>query len=104
MRSSQEKLGTLLLQSLTLERSCPATCSTLLTTEECLLNHNRNPTLSREEIEGWLQRMLGVQVSCRCCRCCLCSSSYGCCYVNAWPAHDIIVAASNEMYFLGSHC
>lgn len=34
---------------------------TLLTTEECLLNHNRNPDLSREQIEGWLQRMLGVQ-------------------------------------------
>ena len=33
---------------------CPA--------EECLLNHNRNPQLSRQEIEGWLQRMLGVQV------------------------------------------
>ncbi|PRW60837.1 agmatine deiminase [Chlorella sorokiniana] len=34
---------------------------TLLTTEECLLNHNRNPELSREQIEGWLRRMLGVQ-------------------------------------------
>ena len=33
-----------------------------LPTEECLLNHNRNPQLSREEIEGWLRRMLGVQV------------------------------------------
>ena len=30
--------------------------------EECLLNHNRNPQLGREEIEGWLCRMLGVQV------------------------------------------
>eukprot|EP00887_Chlorella_sp_A99_P003254 scaffold9.g3254.t1 len=34
---------------------------TLLTTEECLLNPNRNPALRREEIEGWLARMLGVQ-------------------------------------------
>lgn len=34
---------------------------TLLTTEECLLNHNRNPQLTREQIEAWLQRMLGVQ-------------------------------------------
>ncbi|PSC68147.1 agmatine deiminase [Micractinium conductrix] len=34
---------------------------TLLTTEECLLNPNRNPSLSRDEIEGWLRRMLGVQ-------------------------------------------
>ncbi|KAL4447581.1 hypothetical protein ABPG75_004800 [Micractinium tetrahymenae] len=34
---------------------------TLLTTEECLLNHNRNPQLSREQIEAWLRRMLGVQ-------------------------------------------
>lgn len=33
-----------------------------LSAEECLLNHNRNPELSREEIEDWLQRMLGVQV------------------------------------------
>ena len=34
---------------------------TLLTTEECLLNHNRNPGLTKAEIEGWLARMLGVQ-------------------------------------------
>lgn len=34
---------------------------TLLTTEECLLNSNRNPQLSRAEIEGWLRSMLGVQ-------------------------------------------
>ncbi|KAI7845118.1 hypothetical protein COHA_001323 [Chlorella ohadii] len=34
---------------------------TLLTTEECLLNMNRNPQLSREQIEDWLRHMLGVQ-------------------------------------------
>lgn len=33
---------------------------TLLTTEECLLNRNRNPDLSREQIERLLQRYLGV--------------------------------------------
>ncbi|MGZ4314029.1 MAG: agmatine deiminase family protein [Solirubrobacteraceae bacterium] len=34
---------------------------TLLTTEQCLLNPNRNPALSREEIEGVLRARLGVQ-------------------------------------------
>jgi agmatine deiminase len=33
----------------------------LLTTEACLLNPNRNPTLSREEIEDYLRAYLGVQ-------------------------------------------
>jgi agmatine deiminase len=33
---------------------------TCLTTEECLLNPNRNPNLSREDIEKLLQRYLGV--------------------------------------------
>ena len=33
---------------------------TLLTTEQCLLNPNRNPTLSRREIEQVLQGYLGV--------------------------------------------
>jgi agmatine deiminase len=33
---------------------------TLITTEECLLNRNRNPQLSREEIERLLQRYLNV--------------------------------------------
>jgi agmatine deiminase len=32
----------------------------LLTTESCLLNPNRNPTLTREQIETRLQEMLGV--------------------------------------------
>ncbi len=33
---------------------------TLITTEQCLLNPNRNPGLSREEIEAELERTLGV--------------------------------------------
>jgi agmatine deiminase len=35
---------------------------TLVTTEECLLNRNRNPQLNRSEIELLLQRYLGVDV------------------------------------------
>jgi len=34
---------------------------TLLTTEACLLNPNRNPTLDREAIEGYLRDYLGVR-------------------------------------------
>lgn len=34
---------------------------TLITTEECLLNPNRNPSLSRAEIEGHLQGYLNVE-------------------------------------------
>jgi agmatine deiminase len=34
---------------------------TVLTTEECLLNPNRNPELSREEIEGHLRSYLGAE-------------------------------------------
>ncbi len=34
---------------------------TLLTTEQCLLNPNRNPHLTREEIEAALRRHLGVR-------------------------------------------
>lgn len=33
---------------------------TLLTTEQCLLNPNRNPSLSREQIETHLRELLGV--------------------------------------------
>jgi agmatine deiminase len=33
---------------------------TLLTTEQCLLNENRNPALARSEIEGYLRRYLGA--------------------------------------------
>jgi agmatine deiminase len=34
---------------------------TLLTTEACLLNPNRNPSLSREQIESQLRRYLGIR-------------------------------------------
>lgn len=34
---------------------------TLLTTESCLLSKTRNPNLSREQIEGYLQQYLGVK-------------------------------------------
>lgn len=34
---------------------------TLLTTESCLLNANRNPKLTREQIEGYLTKYLGVK-------------------------------------------
>ena len=33
----------------------------LLTTEACLLNPNRNPDLSKEQIEAWLREGLGVE-------------------------------------------
>ncbi|WP_276353288.1 agmatine deiminase family protein [Cohnella caldifontis] len=33
---------------------------TLITTEECLLNPNRNPELSREQIEEYLRNYLGI--------------------------------------------
>jgi agmatine deiminase len=36
-------------------------CGTLLTTESCLLNPNRNPSLTRAEIEDYLRAYLGVQ-------------------------------------------
>jgi agmatine deiminase len=34
---------------------------TLITTEQCLLNPNRNPTMSREQIEQGLREYLGVE-------------------------------------------
>ncbi len=37
---------------------------TLLTTEECLLNPNRNPGLSRQEIERYLRDYLGIRHVC----------------------------------------
>ena len=36
-------------------------CGTLLTTEACLLNPNRNPRLNRAQIEQYLQDYLGVR-------------------------------------------
>lgn len=37
-----------------------ASCRTLLTTEECLLHENRNPSLSKAEIESRLKAYTGV--------------------------------------------
>ncbi|EKQ56624.1 MULTISPECIES: agmatine deiminase family protein [unclassified Clostridium] len=34
---------------------------TLITTEECLLNPNRNPNLSREQIENYLKQYLNIE-------------------------------------------
>ena len=36
-------------------------CGTVLTTKQCLLNKNRNPSLNKEEIESYLREFLGVQ-------------------------------------------
>lgn len=36
-------------------------CRTLVTTVECLLNKNRNPHMTREEIEAELDRQLGIK-------------------------------------------
>jgi agmatine deiminase len=35
-------------------------CGTVLTTEQCLLNKNRNPSLNKEKIEGYLREYLSV--------------------------------------------
>ncbi len=35
-------------------------CGTVITTEQCLLNRNRNPGLGKEQIEAYLQDYLGV--------------------------------------------
>jgi agmatine deiminase len=36
-------------------------CGTVLTTEQCLLNKNRNPSLSKEQIETYLKEYLGAR-------------------------------------------
>jgi agmatine deiminase len=36
-------------------------CGTVMTTEQCLLNKNRNPSLSKKDIETYLKEYLGVQ-------------------------------------------
>jgi len=36
-------------------------CGTVMTTEQCLLNKNRNPSLGKDEIEGYLREYLGVR-------------------------------------------
>ncbi|MFB3763892.1 MAG: agmatine deiminase family protein [Methanotrichaceae archaeon] len=35
-------------------------CGTVITTEQCLLNRNRNPTLTKEQIEAYLREYLGA--------------------------------------------
>ena len=40
---------------------CSARSGTCLATEECLLNKNRNPHMSKEQIEEELKRYLGVK-------------------------------------------
>ncbi len=58
-----ERLGDPVLEaSLVLEGGSILTDGhgTLLTTEQCLLNPNRNPSLSREQIEAELRTQLGV--------------------------------------------
>jgi agmatine deiminase len=37
-------------------------CGTAITTEQCLLNRNRNPGLEREDIEAYLREYLGVSM------------------------------------------
>ncbi len=36
-------------------------CGTVLTTEQCLLNRNRNPQLSKDHLESYLKNFLGVR-------------------------------------------
>lgn len=36
-------------------------CGTVMTTEQCLLNRNRNPGLSKEDIETYLEEYLGIR-------------------------------------------
>lgn len=36
-------------------------CRTLVTTSECLLNKNRNPHMTQQQIEAELDRQLGIE-------------------------------------------
>ncbi|HEU4974759.1 MAG TPA: agmatine deiminase family protein [Baekduia sp.] len=58
-----ERFGEVFTAPLILEGGSIAVdgAGTLLTTEECLLNPNRNPSLGREEIEQHLKDHLGVE-------------------------------------------
>lgn len=51
MRSTWETFLTLIVSSV----------GTCLTTEECLLNSNRNPNMNKDEIEEQLKLYLGVE-------------------------------------------
>ncbi|MFZ2470671.1 MAG: agmatine deiminase family protein [Methanothrix sp.] len=66
------RIGSLINDDLKMERFLPGIvmeggsidvngCGTVLTTEQCLLNKNRNPSLNKEKIEGYLREYLGVQ-------------------------------------------
>jgi agmatine deiminase len=65
------RIGSLINDDLKMERFLPGIvmeggsidvngCGTVLTTEQCLLNKNRNPSLNKEKIEGYLREFLGV--------------------------------------------
>ena len=66
------RIGGLINDDLKMERFLPGIvmeggsidvngCGTVLTTEQCLLNKNRNPSLNKEKIESYLREYLGVQ-------------------------------------------
>ena len=40
---------------------CAPVCRTLVTTSECLLNKNRNPHMTQQQIEAELDRQLGIK-------------------------------------------
>ncbi len=65
------KIGGLINEDLKMDRFLPGIvmeggsidvngCGTVLTTEQCLLNRNRNPSLNKEKIESYLREFLGV--------------------------------------------
>ncbi|MFZ3148648.1 MAG: agmatine deiminase family protein [Methanothrix sp.] len=65
------RIGGLINDDLKMERFLPGIvmeggsidvngCGTVLTTEQCLLNKNRNPSLNKEKIESYLREYLGV--------------------------------------------
>lgn len=66
MAKGRYPVGFLVYARFQLTRWLPAaspthtSCSTLLTTEECLCHPNRNPSLTKEQIEGQLCSALGV--------------------------------------------
>ena len=69
---ADKRIGSLINEDLKMERFLPGIvmeggsidvngCGTVLTTEQCLLNRNRNPSLNRDEIENYLKEFLGVR-------------------------------------------
>ena len=66
------RIGSLINEDLKMERFLPGIVmeggsidvngrGTVLTTEQCLLNKNRNPALNKEKIESYLREFLGVR-------------------------------------------